>query len=121
MTQQEQKIANEAKKYSGFTNHEKIFTLGAQFGYSLACNEDRWVRVDGTSGTLPEIDTLVEVVTEYESNASGKKVAWQDRFMGFMDEQGDLIISGSDDSYGWNFIDCVVMWRKPSPRPASPH
>ena len=80
---------------------------------SEAQQADDWVRVEDG---LPEIDTPVEVITKYENWASGKKVNQSDRFIGYMDEYGDLIICPTDDSYGWQFNDCVTKWR-PLPSP----
>jgi hypothetical protein len=66
---------------------------------------DEWTRVEDE---LPEVDTPVEVITEYIS--SGKPMS--DRFIAYMDEYGDTIICPTDESYGWQFNDVVVMWRK---------
>jgi len=99
-------------------NKEQISSLSSEVErlrgeLSEAQQADDWVRVEDG---LPEIDTPVEVITEYENWASGKKVNQSDRFIGYMDEYGDLIICPTDDSYGWQFNDCVTKWR-PLPSP----
>lgn len=72
----------------------------------------QWISVD----TKPEVGTPVFVRTEYVNKSSGRNVTMNDYFVAYMDEHGDTIICPTDESYGWNFNDCVTHWQ-PLPSP----
>lgn len=60
-----------------------------------------------TESELPEIGHSVEVITEYQNKGEPES----QRFIGYMDEQGDLFSLPEDGHYGWTFEECVIQWR----------
>jgi hypothetical protein len=94
----------------------QVFKLGFRSGASWQSSQpinSRWVSVETE---LPEIDEAVELVTEYLM--SGKLCSH--RFIGYMNEYGELYSLPEGDSYGWQFNDCVTMWRYLSELPQPP-
>jgi len=72
--------------------------------------EDGWIAVEDG---LPEIEESVIVVTAFIDR--GKPMT--DTLTGYMDEYGELYYLGQqDESYGWQFNDCVTHWM-PLPQP----
>lgn len=64
---------------------------------------------------LPEVGHHVEVITEYESKGYPASA----RFIGYLNEEGDLISLPDDDHYGWTFEECVTYWRYLSEPPTT--
>lgn len=83
-------------------DYEMLLCLMAT-AYNL--DREEWIPV---SQRLPEIGDLVEVITEFMNKGNPDS----DRFIGYMDEYGDLISSPEDENYGWEFNDCVTHWRE---------
>lgn len=111
------KVLNESMFMTGGnTDSEKdYYANGFTFGYHLA--SDRWVKIEDG---LPDEGKSVEVVTLYLDKSNGQNKECSDRFIGYMDEYGELIELPADDEYGWKFNDCVTMWRYLSPLPNPP-
>lgn len=74
-------------------------------GYWEWRESKEWIKIEDG---LPEVNKDVEVITEYFDKG---KPATQ-RFLGYMDEYGELITLPEHDGYGWQFNDCVAWWRK---------
>ena len=74
--------------------------------------EQPWVRVETA---LPEIGDNVIVYTAYTDKGRAKN----DMFCGYMDEYGELfyVSRDADESYGWQFSDCVTHWKPLPPAP----
>ncbi len=100
---------------------------GMEAVYAKFCNTNNqspennllngWTAIEGG---LPEVDRPVWVITEYESNASGKPVRHTDTFIGWLDEFGELACHPNGEDYGWSFINCVTHWKHYT-QPAPPH
>lgn len=71
---------------------------------SSPVEERGWVRVEDE---LPEIGKYVEVITGYY--CKGKPAS--QRFIGYINEEGDLASLPEDDNYGLLFSECVTYWR----------
>ena len=109
-----------AAEYSGFDGHYGISSIDSKYKAFLAGVEWRdanpgWVEaIADKDNTWPEIGQACIVVTEYLSRGT----PMNDTFAAYMGEDGDCMICGSDDSYGWQFKECVVWWM---PLPSLPN
>jgi hypothetical protein len=65
----------------------------------------KWIPIEEG---LPNVGESVLVVTEYLES----KVEKSDTFYGYMGEDGELYMLPEEDSYGWQFDDCVTKWAR---------
>lgn len=72
----------------------------------------KWIK---TIDQLPEIGERVLVHTEYESITPTGNIEMHDIFVGYMKDDGELYTLPEDDSYGWDFEECVTHWCKITP------
>lgn len=109
------KIQEAARAYSEESRMGTIEELqeAAFIAGAIWQEQQGWVRVEDG---LPENGKSVEVITEYLDR--GKEAS--DHFIGYMDEDGDLIACPTEEEYGWQFNDCVKKWRYTTPPGSTP-
>lgn len=73
--------------------------------------ESKWIAI---SEKLPEIGDPVIVFCEYEEGDSWPK---EEMFVGYRNDDGDLIVFPTNEDYGWKFEFCVTHWKKRSASP----